>query len=800
MVLQGRIHRLPGNILLLAFLMLPLMLFAQTPDYLEQGKRAFREGKYTEAERLLTLAAQEDATNPEPHYMLARLYFETPLRDTRKAGREIEKALKLDPDNVQYLVARLQQLRVKSWNFITERLRDLKRQELARKILTLDSTNAFAHEELGISYIHDFWRYRNAIALPTTQQGEKDYRKPADEGRLKGENPYEQQPLNETSDELAQQTIAVDPQEQVPIPLADINEFFVSDPFELQDLESQGAVIQRLSARADRAYARAVGHLKKALIYDPRRRPVYERLMQIYALKEDYAAAFEMLQKMYVFFPEDPYTWLYLGYTQYRSGAMQEAARSFETALKYMSPDMRRTFENLEYILPPEEIKAYRKDPEGYAARFWRSKDPRLLTPYNERKLEHYARLVYADLLYGAPDLNLHGWDTERGRILVRYGIPLHDVVIVPSNTARYPGPFNDQKVAIEDVKSTFDMLAEANTFNIWDYGDFKIVFEDPFRNGEYRLYSPRADEISSDTNPWIRDYEIQIRETLRSLPERYEYKAPGRQVELPYLVHAFKGENGLAELYVHYGIPIQQVPPGKKQIDLTVRTAAFLVNADREILAERRRTFYGLRTDHILRFKEANLWTDTQVLRAPAGKHEVSLEFETGSGMTVAVQRRSIEIPDFYQKELAVSDLLLAYHIEEVDDDKPAAPMDVVRQGFSITPAPWSVFSTGQPIYLYFEMYNLQKGEDGQTWYEVEAVLKRKDTSRGVTKVFMKLFGSGKGVSVEFTGHGTSPDEANYLILDASKEEPGLFTLTLRIRDRVSGKTVERHTDLFLE
>ena len=792
--------RLSRSLLLTGLLFVHVSLFAQTPDYLERGKEAFRVGKYAEAERLLTLAAQEDASNPEPHYMLARLYFETPLRDTRKAGREIEKALKLDPDNVVYLVARLQQLRVKSWNFITERLRDIKRQELARKILSLDSTNAFAHEELGISYIHDFWRYRNAIALPTAHRGEVDYRKPVNEQGLKGENPFDQQPLNETSDQLAQQTVAVDPQDQVPLPLADINDFFVSDPFDLQDLESQGAAIQQLSARADRAYARAVTHLKKALQYGPRRRPVYERLMQIYALKEDYAAAFEMLQKMYVFFPEDPYTWLYLGYTQYRSGAMEEAARSFETALKYMPPDMRKAFENLEYILPPEEVEAYRKDPEGYAARFWRSKDPRLLTPYNERKLEHYARMVYVDLLYGAPDLNLHGWDTERGRILVRYGIPKHDVVIVPSNTAKWLNPFNDQRIAIEDVTSSFDMLAEANTFNIWDYGDFKFVFEDPFRNGEYRLYTPSADEIASDTNPWIQDYEVQLRETLRSLPERYEYKAPGRQVELPYLVHAFKGKEGLADVYIHYGIPIQQVPSDRKQIDLTVRTAAFLVNAQREILAERRRTFYGLRVDHILRFKEANLWTDTQVLKAPAGKQEVSLEFETGSGMTVAVQRRTIEIPDFYTGELAVSDVLLAYHIEEVEDGKPAMPMDVVRGDLSITPAPWSVFRVDQPIYLYVEIYNLQRGEDGQTQYDVEAVLKKKDTSRGVARAFKKLFGRQKGVSVAFTGHGQATDEAHYLILDASHEEPGLFTLTLRIRDRISGKTIERHTDLFLE
>ena len=66
------------------------------------------------------------------------------------------------------------------------------------------------------------------------------------------------------------------------------------------------------------------------------------------------------------------------------------------------------------YFLPGEE-ELYEEDPVTYASRFWTSKDPRYLTPWNERKIEHYARLVYADLLYGSEGLELRGWDTERG-------------------------------------------------------------------------------------------------------------------------------------------------------------------------------------------------------------------------------------------------------------------------------------------------------------------------------------------------------------------------------------------------
>ena len=61
-------------------------------------------------------------------------------------------------------------------------------------------------------------------------------------------------------------------------------------------------------------------------------------------------------------------------------------------------------------------------------------------------------------------------------------------------------------------------------------------------------------------------------------------------------------------------------------------------------------------------------------------------------------------------------------------------------------------------------------------------------------------IFGTSGGVSVSVPGSGSLPDETNYLILDATNQAPGLYTLTLRVRDLVSGKSVERSIDLFLE
>ena len=422
-----------------------------------------------------------------------------------------------------------------------------------------------------------------------------------------------------------------------------------------------------------------------------------------------------------------------------------------------MSEEEREAFESLDDLLLPAERDEYEQDPVAYASRFWISKDPRYLTPYNERKLTHYARLVYADLLYGNEDMGLRGWDTERGRILVRYGprkgtwssCPPAPPVCGMSGWRppvrripyRYPRPqtrISPHVRRIWAVSST--CLRKQNTFNIWDYGDFRFVFEDPSRNGEYRMYSPPASDLSAGVPPWLNDYSIRAHDTVMRIPERYEYEAPGRRIEIPFLVSGFKGEDA-TDFYVQYGIPLSEQASEQETINISAHVGAFLINDRREILVERRRTIYGLRRDHVRSFEDVDLWVGVQEMSAPPGDYEVSMEFETASGATVAVQRREVEVPDFTGDDLQISGIMLGYGIEEVVEGEAALDGSIRRGDLVITPAPWSVFSRQQPIYLFFEIYRLSLGEDGSTAYEIQANLKPRDDAKGIARLVKNLF-----------------------------------------------------------
>lgn len=793
---------------------IPLGSLAQSglaQERIASGIEAYRAENYTQALSDFEAAVAADPDNAEAHFLLARVLFDTPLRDEGRAGDAIDRARELEPENLQYMVAELQQLRTDTWNFFQEIQRTSKRLSLSRDILERDPDNGFAHEEFGAYYIRDYWYYRNAIAFPTLDVQSRGLSEP--------DNPDTDLSLDRQaggfepgSDSDVPGQITVDASDLLS-EIPDLVEFVgasalgVTDRFNIETIRSQGTNVLALQGRADRAYERAIFHLETASLNDPRRRSVYDHLTRLYALAEEWDKAIGIAIQMLVYFPDDEAMWRYIGLANHRLGRGDAAETSFREALEVMDPESRGVFEDISLLLPPEELGAYGETPDQVASHFWTSNDPRYLTPYNERKTEHYARLTYADLMYKSDDLNLRGWETQRGKIHVRYGVPRSDVTIT-GGFQQIIENFATRAEGIERQgfdRASFERTPEemdANRFNIWDYGDFRFVFEDPIANGEFRLYSPPADLFAVVGGGAVdrMDYEIIARNTFRETPEQYDYSPPGRQIGLPYLVTSFKGDNGDTDLFVHYGIPVADSfdPATNDVVDVTVQTGAFLISANRDVLAERRRTLYGLRSLQIEQFEETQLWTDTQSIEAPPGTHEISVEFETVGGGTSAVQRRSIDVPDFTGSNLSLSSLMLAYHVE--DTDATSVSGQIVRDGLAIKPAPWSVFHHEQPVYLFFEIYNLGQNGD-RTDYQVEAQLRPKDTSSGIARIARGIFGGGeRGVSTEYPVQGDRQDDSQYVILDAAEQEPGFYTLTLKITDRFGGRTVEESTDLFLE
>ena len=89
---------------------------------------------------------------------------------------------------------------------------------------------------------------------------------------------------------------------------------------------------------------------------------------------------------------------------------------------------------------------------------YWKFSDPLFITEYNERLLEHYSRVAYADLRFGFKDTA--GWKTDRGEVYLRYGEPL----------------FKYKERGEIGHGSNFKPPTE-----YWSYDDFSLDFTDEF-------------------------------------------------------------------------------------------------------------------------------------------------------------------------------------------------------------------------------------------------------------------------------------------------------------------------------
>ncbi|OGG46451.1 MAG: hypothetical protein A3F84_18285 [Candidatus Handelsmanbacteria bacterium RIFCSPLOWO2_12_FULL_64_10] len=87
----------------------------------------------------------------------------------------------------------------------------------------------------------------------------------------------------------------------------------------------------------------------------------------------------------------------------------------------------RALYEDIRPVVYPEEVAEYEGavrsgQGEAFLRRFWARRDPDLITPVNERLLEHYRRVWYARTNFSA---RKKPWD-RRGEVYVRFGEPDH--------------------------------------------------------------------------------------------------------------------------------------------------------------------------------------------------------------------------------------------------------------------------------------------------------------------------------------------------------------------------------------
>jgi GWxTD domain-containing protein len=541
----------------------------------------------------------------------------------------------------------------------------------------------------------------------------------------------------------------------------------------------------------------AESYFKKALFYDPQNKNALLHLSFLYEDNGEPGKGVPLLEKLVGFYPDDMQGHLYLGLLYYKTSKMEKAFTEYQNALLLMSYDQRQdfTYNSVKELLQPifgDDLKNFSTDEiKEIIKKFWESDDPLYLTKYNERLLEHYSRVAYANLRFSVPEFGVPtppgrkkiiGWQTDRGEVVLRYG--------EPEERIRYR-PYINAGGRTEVRMKT----------DVWNYKDMTFGFTDDYMSGNFTLSIPFAGSRYQPQFPYDSyAYADYVRR------ERFEYYTPkfeGPAFKVPYDIVQFKNlnKNNYTDVYVNYGIPVKDSLIKNDNYDYAFKEGLFLFDKYIDEVYGKRDTVAFIPLNRKLYIPDsADIAVCATEMTVKPVMGKLAFELIRSSDRGVSSHHLKFFVKSFKTSSLSISDIILASNISPGTD---SVGTDIIRRGNTkIFPNPTNIFSKSMNMFIYYEIYNLGKNDDNLTDFVQNISLRRKDDRSDFSKTLssafgglLKVFGVGnnkKEITLSTVYQTKEINPQMYLQLDMSNYVPGEYILTVSITDKVTGKSVK--------
>ena len=468
-----------------------------------------------------------------------------------------------------------------------------------------------------------------------------------------------------------------------------------------------------------------------------------------------------------------------------------------------------------EILLSKEEKEAYQTLPleerGAFFKRFWRSKDPTPTTERNERFEEHFRRVEYAKTYF---QKSRPPYFDDRGKIYIKYGEPDDE----------YRDIFNKDFAEKGNISWTYEMsLGPGMTFDFvnFGFGGFKQVaslaeaapatlhYLEKMAYGAslYRArssLSPSYFEIGTRVmlgDPQVAayavvDFEAERFETQLNAPlEVYHYEIGGEPLETHYTFCRFQEPKDTTRTEFYFAIPFKPlhfVPDCMGGLESTL-TYTMLIQDKEFNTIQRRIGHLPIQADTSQDLSNAFLVHQENFNLAP-GSYRYVVRIENAQGDARCLYTNPVEIKKPTAGELALSDIQLAEDVMLVGPEKNP----FVKNDLEVMPHPYWIVQIDNPIYLYFEGYNLTCGIFGETNYTLTYKLKMTKVDKdflskavdAVGNLFTKEYKEEVGSTIERAGHSRTVVE--YLALDLSNMKTGEADLVVQLTDKRTGQTVE--------
>ena len=493
--------------------------------------------------------------------------------------------------------------------------------------------------------------------------------------------------------------------------------------------------IEDFKTFAQESKQEAIQVLRKSIQLDATNQRSYYLLGILYFEDENWNAFHALMQDLYAHNPDDKNALLFCGLAAYQIGEFNDSHEYYQRALDLMRIEERELLESID-LLVSEEDHAPRDTTQTIEAllereMFWKRQDPLYLSDFNERKMAHFGRMAYANLRFRRFSDDVEGWQTDMGKTYIKFGRYRRRVTT-------NKGTWNSEK------------LLNAAMMEFWYYENFQFKFcgttDDIWHFcGGAVGYLPSAvpaietsgfritNRAESDANK-IRPYFMRrilpgslvppasilteaSHHTFRKTAQRFVDPYLKRKYTLPYQVAAFEERDSM-RVELSYMIPKYRLKENPETGKVRFWDGVFLFDKHwDEVYNYRKSVSFALspqkpasnaaarhRNDHLL---------ISRTLSVPQGNYHVSVELLDQTSGAIGVARNEEQF--LYDDEpFHLSDLLVGSDIQA----KKALPES--RDDLLITPNPVRTFSPSESVFIYLELYDLQRDDFGSTQYEI--------------------------------------------------------------------------------
>ncbi len=535
-----------------------------------------------------------------------------------------------------------------------------------------------------------------------------------------------------------------------------------------------------LQEYADTDFVEAEKYFLKGLKIDSTNYNACFQLAQLYQKGGKYQQGIDLLNKLIEIGKADKNVYLALALLYYKVSKLKNCYNSFLKAFAYMDKNELEdfTFNSVKFLIEPafkdiiEKLDDYSL--RSFIEKYWKFFDPLYLTGYNERLLEHYARVAFSNLYFSVPKLGIVGWKTNRGEVVIRYGEPESLVRL---------RPFMGERGV--NLKT-----------EVWDYGVLTLAFTDLASTGHYKFSAPAAEkdrvksQYAGDTHSLMQ----YLRKSTHSI---YNPKFEGSKFDVPFTYSQFKNlENkNSTDVYVSYGLLKADSLLESKEIlsGYDVGFTFFDFANYNESLQQKK---------SIDKLSESTFKVEGTL--EPLHIQTLKITYQPDSGYAafeiirkkdngVFADKSKFTFKEFSSNNLAISSIFLALQV----DENNLIPGSIYRNGLSILPKPNSYFTKGEPLIIYYEVYNLHKQPDDLCNYiqriSITKIEEEKGDIESLVSSIGKLIGIGGEEKLTLTSNYKTA-EVNpqvFLQIDMSGYSTGRYLLNVEIEDNLSKKAV---------